>query len=95
MLLLLILINRPLRMLSMKMVFKAFDVPHDKQVEWVLKEARRNDRLALARGFWNRAAQRRPKTNARLKRVPAPRRAEVLPVVELSGDAREARSPVA
>lgn len=52
----------------------------------VLKEARRNDKVTLACGFWNRASQRRPRTEAQLKRVPSP---SARPVTELSGDAGE------
>lgn len=91
-LLLLIFFCRPLKMLVMKVVFKVYGVPHDKQVEWVLKEARKNDKLTFARNFWNRSSQRRPTINARLKRIPVPRREETATVVELPG---EHRSPAA
>lgn len=83
-LLLVTLVYRPTRMLIMRMVFKAYAVPLEKQIDWALKEARRDDKLTLARSFWNRPSQRRPKPAPPIRRIPASRRADTVPVAELS-----------
>lgn len=57
--LLLIIFRQHVRMLAMKLVFKVFGVPQKKQIKWALKEAKRNDKLTLARRFWNRASNGR------------------------------------
>ncbi len=76
-LLLLVLISQPLRMLAMRVVFKAFGVPKKEQAEWALKESRRNCIFDLARSFWNRQSQRRPRVDvAPVKRFRTPRSAD-------------------
>ena len=75
--LLLILMSQPLRMLAMRVVFKAFGVPREKQIEWALKESKRNGALDLAKGFWNRQSQRRSSVDlGPVKRFRAPRSAD-------------------
>ncbi|MEO7195969.1 MAG: hypothetical protein ABIZ05_14335 [Pseudonocardiaceae bacterium] len=70
---LLVLLGRPLRMLVMRVAFKAYRVPPKQQVKWALKESKRNGTLDLARGFWSRQSQRRPNGDvAPAKRFPAP-----------------------
>jgi hypothetical protein len=76
-LLLLILISQPLRMLAMRVVFKAFGVPQKQQIEWALKESKRHGALDLIKGFWNRQPRRRPNADVGpLKRFRAPRGAD-------------------
>jgi hypothetical protein len=82
-------------MLTMKLVFVLFCVPRDEQIKWVMKEARRNDTLVLARGFWNRASQRVPKATSSPRGIPVLRRADSVSLAELSGDAQEPRLPAA
>ncbi len=74
---LLVLMSQPLRMLAMRVVFKAFGVPQKEQVAWVLKESKRNGALDLARGFWNRQSQRRSNVDvAPVRRFRPPRSAD-------------------
>jgi hypothetical protein len=47
------------------------------QVEWALKESKRNGILDLARSFWNRQSQRPPNVDVGPgKRLRAPRNAD-------------------
>ncbi|MGH3773038.1 MAG: hypothetical protein ACRDRW_16865 [Pseudonocardiaceae bacterium] len=60
----------------MRVAFQAYRVPQEEQVEWALKESKRNGTLDLARGFWNRQSQRRRNGDvAPVKRFRAPRTA--------------------
>jgi hypothetical protein len=88
-LLLIILAYRPTRMLIMRVVFKAYAVSLEKQIDWALKEAQRDDRLTFARSFWNRASQRRPKSAPPIRRIPASHRADTVPIAELSAAAQK------
>ncbi len=94
-LLLIFLLRRQLSMMAMKLVFVIFRVPTDDQVKWVLKEAKRNDKMALARGFWNRASQWTSKASPTPRRIPATRRTAPAPMAELPGDAQKPRVPAA
>jgi len=93
--LMIFLLRRQIPMLGMRLVFLVYRTPQDDQNKWLLKEARRNDKVTLARSFWNRASQRTSKPGPSPRRIPAPRRVEAAPVEELSGDAREPRLPAA
>jgi hypothetical protein len=86
--LLIILLRRQIPMLGMRLVFLVYRTPRVDQNKWLLKEARRNDKVTLARGFWNRASQRRPKATPSPRRIPAPHRVEPAPVTELPGGAK-------
>jgi hypothetical protein len=93
--LLIFLLRRQVPMLGMRLVFLVYRTPRADQNKWLLKEAQRNDKVTLARGFWNRASQRTSKLAPSPRRVPATRRAEPAPVAELSGEAQKPRSPAA
>lgn len=87
--------RKQIKMLAMRLVFLAYRTSREEQNKWLLMEARRNDRVTLARGFWNRASQRTPKASSTSRQILALRRAEPAPVAELSGETREPRSPAA
>lgn len=95
MLLLIFLFKQQIKMLAMRLVFLAYRTSREEQNKWLLGEARRNDKVTLARGFWNRASQRGEESRQRPRRILAPRRAEPAAVAELPGDGREPRSPAA
>lgn len=54
----LVLWSRPLRMLPMKVVFWAFDVPARDQIAWAKREASRDRLVDALTGFWNRPSRR-------------------------------------
>lgn len=89
------LISRSLRLMGMKVVFVAFRVPHDRQVEWVLREARRNDKLTLARGFWNRTSRKGRTAGERVTPIQAGRHSATVAVAEQADRPRGTRSPAA
>jgi hypothetical protein len=79
----------------MRLVFLVYRTPRADQNKWLLKEAQRNDKVVLARGFWNRASQRTPKSVPPPRRIPVPRRTEAAPVAELSEEAQKPQLPAA
>jgi hypothetical protein len=89
-----ILFRQQIKMLLMWIVFLLYHTPHADKNKWLLQEARRNDKTALARGFWNRASQRRPESTPPPKRR-SPRQPKRASVTELPGDTQEPRSPAA
>lgn len=93
-LLLLFLFRQQIKMLAMRLVFLVYRTSREEQNKWLLREARRNDKVTLARGFWNRASQRGGESR-QPRQIRAPRRAEPAAVAELPGDGREPRSPAA
>lgn len=93
--LLIFLLRRQVPMLGMKLVFLVYRTPPDEQNKWLLKEARRNDKLTLARGFWHRASQQAPKSPPSPRRIPVPCRAEPVPAAKSPGEAQKPRSPAA
>ena len=94
-LLLIFLVKQQIKMLAMRLVFLAYRTSREEQHNWLLREARRNDTVTLARGFWNRASQRGGDPRQRPRRTRAPRRADPAAVAELPGDGREPRLPAA
>lgn len=92
---LIVLLKQQIRMLGMWLVFGFFRTSQADQNEWLLEEARRNDKVTLVRDFLNRRSQQPPKTDGQLSGLPSPRLGEAAPAAELSGDAREPRSPPA
>lgn len=94
-LLLIFLFKQQIKMLVMRLVFLAYRTSREEQYNWLLREARRNDTMTLARGFWNRTSQRGGEPRQRPRRTRVPHRAESAAVVELPGDGREPRLPAA
>lgn len=71
--LVLILLNRPIRMISMKVVFWLFGTSKKDQAAWVRREASQDRLMDALTGFWNRPTRRR--VSAPVQRI-GPRRAD-------------------
>jgi hypothetical protein len=93
-LLLVLLCVKQIKMLLMRLVFLVYGTSAKDRNRWLMAEARRNDRMALARGFWNRASKRSTTPITPPRRLPS-RRADTSPLTDLSGDARDPQSPAA
>lgn len=51
-------IRTQVKMLAMWVVFQVYRTPRDVRNKWLLREAHRNDKVALAQSFLNRTSRR-------------------------------------